>query len=60
VAGASGQNLGSTLLSAPFEGVIEYCELKSSIGQYYDCSDALAEVRALCTSGNSSLTLTRQ
>lgn len=60
VAGASALNASATLISAPFKGLIEYCEFKSPMGQYYDCTDALAEVRAQCTSGNSSLSLTRQ
>jgi hypothetical protein len=44
--------------TAPFKGLIEYCELKSTIGQYYDCSDALAAMKAQCTSANSRLSLT--
>ncbi len=36
---------GASTISAPFKGTIEYCELKSAIGQSYDCSEALATVR---------------
>jgi len=51
---------GATTLSAAFNGLIEYCELKSPIGSYYDCSPALAAVREQCTSTNSRLVLTGQ
>jgi hypothetical protein len=47
-------------ISAPFKGSIEYCELKSALGQYYDCSPALAAVREECTSNNNQLTLARR
>ena len=57
-AGASVATPGPATLSARFTGVIEYCELKSPIGQYDDCSDALAAVKQQCTSPNSHLTLT--
>ncbi len=49
---------GATMIAAPFTGLIEYCELKSPIGQYRDCSDALAVVKAQCTSPHSRLSLT--
>jgi hypothetical protein len=51
---------GISTISAPFKGSIEYCELKSAIGQYYDCSPALAAVHEECTSNNGQLTLTRR
>lgn len=47
-------------LSAPFRGVIEYCELKAPIGAYYDCRPELAQVRDQCTSDRSQLTLVRR
>jgi hypothetical protein len=59
-AGLSVGSAGTSTISAPFKGTIEYCELKSAFGQYYDCSPALAAVREECTSNNSQLTMTRQ
>lgn len=59
-AGLSVGSAGTLTISAPFKGTIEYCELKSAIGQYYDCSPALAAVREECASNNGQLTLTRQ
>ncbi len=59
-AGASIATSSVSTISAPFHGVIEYCELKASIGQYYDCSLELAAVREQCTLPNSRLTLTRR
>ena len=59
-AGASIGTAGVTTLSAAFDGLIEYCELKSPIGSYYDCSPSLAAVREQCTSANSRLILTRR
>jgi hypothetical protein len=47
-------------ISSSFDGTIEYCEQTAFIGQYYDCSPALAAVREECTSANSRLTLTRR
>ncbi|HEY6508104.1 MAG TPA: carboxypeptidase-like regulatory domain-containing protein [Vicinamibacterales bacterium] len=58
VAGATVPMGGLPTISAPFRGVIEYCELKAPVGQYYDCSDTLAAVKTQCTSENSRLTLT--
>jgi hypothetical protein len=57
-AGAKVPSGSPAAISAPFKGVIEYCELKAEIGQYYDCSDSLAAVKTQCTTGNSRLTLT--
>ena len=51
---------GTSTISAPFRGSIEYCELKSALGQFYDCSPTLAVVREKCTSNNSQLTLARR
>jgi len=51
---------GVSTISAPFKGSIEYCELKSAVGSYYDCSVALAVLRDECTLNNSQLTLTRR
>jgi hypothetical protein len=56
-AGASVPGGSRTVVSAPFRGSIEYCELKSPVGQYYECTDALAEVRLVCTGADSRLTL---
>jgi hypothetical protein len=56
-AGASIPAGSPTMISAPFNGTIEYCELKLGIGQYYDCSDSLAVVKAQCTSANNRLSL---
>jgi hypothetical protein len=61
--GSAGASIGTpsvSTLSAPFTGVIEYCELKAPIGQYYDCSPELAAAREQCTLPNSRLTLTRR
>ena len=61
--GSGGASVGSTAwttISAPFSGMIEYCELKAPIGLYYDCSPALAAVREQCNSASHSLTLTRR
>jgi hypothetical protein len=58
VAGATIPAGSPATISAPFRGTIEYCELKSAIGQYYDCSDHLAAVKVQCTGANSRLTLT--
>jgi len=61
--GGAGVSVGSsawTTLSAPFGGVIEYCELKAPIASYYDCSPALAAVREQCNVPTHSLTLTRR
>ena len=57
-AGASVPSPGAAAISAPFRGLIEYCELKAPIGLYYDCSDTLAAAKAQCTSQGSHLTLT--
>jgi hypothetical protein len=51
---------GISTITAPFKGTIEYCELNSALGQYYDCSPPAAAVREECTSNNSQLTMTRQ
>lgn len=51
---------GTSAFSAPFRGSIEYCELTSARGQYYDCSPARASVREECLSDGSQLTLTRR
>jgi hypothetical protein len=51
-AGASVATPGPGTLSAPFTGLIEYCELKSPIGLYHDCSDALAAVKEQCPSAD--------
>ena len=58
VAGSTVPMVGPPTISAPFRGVIEYCELKAPAGQYYECSDTLAAVKTQCTSQNSRLTLT--
>jgi hypothetical protein len=61
--GSAGAVVGTssvTSFSAPFKGTIEYCELKSPVGQYYDCSPNLAAVRIECASNNSRLILTRR
>jgi len=50
---------GISIVSAPVKGAIEHCELKSIIGDYYDCSPEMGAVRQECTSNNSQLTLTR-
>ena len=45
-------------ITAPFDGSIDYCELKSDIGSYYNCVEATANVP--CTSKSHLLTLTRR
>jgi hypothetical protein len=57
-AGAVIPSGSSTMLSAPFKGVIEYCESKATVAQYYDCIDAPNAVKVQCTSEGSRLTLT--
>lgn len=59
-AGATVTGPEVSTLSAPFSGLIEYCELSSPIGSYYDCSPSRAVVREQCTSANSRLILTRR
>jgi hypothetical protein len=46
-------------ITAPFDGSIDYCELKSDIGSYYNCG-AGATANVQCTSKNHLLTLTRR
>jgi hypothetical protein len=57
---ASGVTSSVSTISVPFTGTIEYCELKSPIGQYYDCSAEFAVVREQCTATNGRLTFTRR
>jgi hypothetical protein len=60
-AGAVIPSGSSTMISAPFTGVVEYCESKSTIAQYYDCySNAPNAVKVQCTSEGSRLSLTRR
>lgn len=47
-------------ITAPFDGSIEYCELRSPMGTYYNCDLPVARARARCTSKNHRLTLTRR
>ena len=47
-------------ISAPFDGSIEYCELRSPMGMRYSCDSPVARARARCTSKNHRLTLTRR
>lgn len=60
--GTSGASVGPDVssISMPFSGTIEYCELASPIGQYYDCTGARAAVRHECPSTRHQLTLTRR
>jgi hypothetical protein len=59
-AAASVGSAGLTAFSAPFNGVIEYCELAGSLGPYYDCTPGPGVVvREQCTSKNSQLSLVR-
>ena len=51
---------GLETLSAPFVGVIEYCELPDGIGPYYECNPGPGVVREQCQAANSRLTLTRR
>jgi hypothetical protein len=51
---------GVATISVPFAGTIEYCELTSPIGQYYDCSAAKAAVRHECLSTGHQMTLARR
>jgi hypothetical protein len=61
--GQSGASVGPdgvSSISTPFSGTIEYCELASPIGQYYDCTGERAAVRHECQSTRHQLTLTRR
>jgi hypothetical protein len=50
---------GSTM-SAPFQGWIDYCALKSPMGRYYECRAGLADAHAECESTNHQLILSRR
>jgi hypothetical protein len=61
--GAAGASVGRdsvSTISAPYAGVIEYCELSAPIGAWYDCSPSLAAVRHECRSSGHTLTLARR
>jgi hypothetical protein len=55
-AAASGVVSGAPMISASLTGTIEYCELSSGLGAYYDCSTYIWRER--CTGTNGRLTLT--
>jgi hypothetical protein len=46
-------------ISTTFDGVIEYCELRSPMSRFYSCN-AAAVARAQCTSKNHQIVLTRR
>jgi len=58
-AGVTDVASGTTTISTPFTGTIEYCELASPVAQYYDCSRSYQR-REQCTASNGRLTLTRR
>jgi hypothetical protein len=58
-AGVTDVASGTTTISTPFTGTIEYCELPSPVAQYYDCSRSYQR-REQCTANNGRLTLTRR
>lgn len=58
-AGVRDVTSGATTIAAPFSGMIEYCELASPIGQYYDCSSSYLK-REQCTAAGGLLRLTRR
>lgn len=47
-------------ISASFQGSVDYCALKSPMGQYYECRAGLATARAECESKSHQLILTRR
>jgi hypothetical protein len=47
-------------ISASFQGWIDYCALKSPMGQYYSCIPGQAVAHAECQSTNHRLILTRR
>ncbi len=46
-------------ITVPFDGVIEYCERRSEMGEYYDCGRDIV-ARAPCASKNHQLVLKRR
>jgi hypothetical protein len=48
-----------TTISTSFDGVIDYCELRSPMSTFYSCP-AAAVAHAQCTSKNHRITLTRR
>ena len=49
----------ASTISTAFEGVIDYCELRSPMSKFYSCN-AAAVAHAQCTSKNHQITLTRR
>jgi hypothetical protein len=47
-------------ISASFQGWVDYCALKSPMGQYYECRAGLATARVECESKSHQLILTRR
>ena len=47
-------------IATPFEGVVDYCELKGDMGRYFECSPAQTVAQAHCVSKTHRLTLTRR
>jgi hypothetical protein len=62
IGGAAAATVGPAVstIAAPFDGSIEYCELRSPIGLDDRCDLPVARARARCTSKNHRLTLTRR
>jgi hypothetical protein len=58
VASASVPGPSVSTFTAPFDGVIDYCVLKSEPGDYFNCNPVAAH--ATCGSKNHRLTLTRR
>ena len=50
---------GAPAISAPLDGLIDYCVVESDPGAAYPCGDHVI-VRAQCRSANNRLTLTWQ
>jgi hypothetical protein len=49
----------ASTISTSFEGLIDYCELRSPMGTFYSCT-AAAVAHAQCTSKNHRIVLTRR
>jgi hypothetical protein len=60
LAEASANTSAASTISASFDGVIDYCELKSEPGSSYRCTPDLAVARARCAAKNHQLILRRR
>jgi hypothetical protein len=59
LSGSMGVSIGSTM-SAPLNGIIDYCALQSDAPWTYDCSSGQPAAHQRCQSANHRLILTRR